>query len=79
MSSARAGDTRPIRIAIAIRAANEFRAAMRRMLAYDISQKSNLPAAIDRGADAHPQVFLKPRVSICRSYRQMSFPIVASE
>jgi hypothetical protein len=49
------------------------------MLAYDISQKSNLPAAIDRGADAHPQVFLKPRVSICRSYRQMSFLIFASE
>jgi hypothetical protein len=52
---------------------------MRRTLAYSISQKSNLPAAIDRGAAAYPQVFLKTRFFICRSYRQMSFPIVASK
>jgi hypothetical protein len=46
----------PIRITMAIRMATKFRAAMRRMLAYSISQKSNLPAAIDRGAAASAQV-----------------------
>jgi hypothetical protein len=49
------------------------------MLAYSISQKSNLPAAIGRGAAAYSQVSLKTRVFICRSDRQMLLPIVASE